>query len=102
MVTRFALTILMVSILGCEAEPAPKYEWKTIRVAATAYNSTKHQTQGDPFISAFGDSLKPGMKCIAVSTGVYSRQELLEEKPDLLVASLADRQKILDFIFDNK
>ena len=42
------------------------------------------------------------MKCIAVSTGVYSQQELLEEKPDLLVSSLADRKKILEFIFGNK
>ena len=71
MVARFAFLILMILILGCEAEPAPKYEWKTIRVAATAYNSTRHQTDGDPFISAFGDSLKPGMKCIAVSRDLY-------------------------------
>jgi HAD superfamily hydrolase (TIGR01509 family) len=42
------------------------------------------------------------MKCIAVSTGVYSKEELLEEKPDLLVSSLAEKQKILEFIFGNK
>lgn len=42
------------------------------------------------------------MKCVAVSTGVYSKEELLEEKPDLLVSSIADKQKILEFIFGNK
>jgi beta-phosphoglucomutase len=29
-----------------------------------------------------------GMKCIAVTTGVYSKQELAKENPDLIVASL--------------
>ena len=71
MVARFTLIILMVFIMGCEKEPAPKYEWKTIKVTASAYNSTRHQTEGDPFVGAFGDSLKPGMKCIAVSRDLY-------------------------------
>jgi len=39
------------------------------------------------------------MKCIAVSTGVYSKQELEEEHPDLLVSSLAEKSSILQFIF---
>ena len=71
MVVRYFLLILTFSALGCEAEPAPKYEWNTIKVTATAYNSTRYQTEGDPFIGAFGDSLKPGMKCIAVSRDLY-------------------------------
>lgn len=36
-------------------------------VTASAYNSTVAQTQGNPNLTAFGDTLKPGMKCIAVS-----------------------------------
>ena len=71
MVARIKFILLAVLLLGCKKEPAPKYEWKTIRVTATAYNSTVHQTEGDPFIGAFGDSLKPGMKCIAVSRDLY-------------------------------
>ncbi|NMH89533.1 hypothetical protein HHX25_18650 [Flavivirga sp. Y03] len=43
------------------------YEWKTISVTASAYNSLAYQTDSSPSIGAFGDSLKPGMKCIAVS-----------------------------------
>lgn len=39
------------------------------------------------------------MKSIAVSTGVYSRKELKEEKPDRLVDSLVEKEKILGFIF---
>jgi len=68
---RFTFLISFFLVFSCEMETAPKYEWKAIRVVATAYNSTVHQTEGDPFIGAFGDSLKPGMKCIAVSRDLY-------------------------------
>ena len=37
------------------------------------------------------------MGCVAVTTGVYSRQELATEKPDLIVGTLKD-PKILKFI----
>ncbi len=71
MVGRVTLIILMIFLLGCETEPAPKYEWNSLRVTATAYNSTMRQTEGDPFIGAFGDSLKPTVKSIAVSRDLY-------------------------------
>ena len=44
-----------------------QYVWLTKDVTATAYNSLAYQTSAQPNITAFGDSLKPGMKCIAVS-----------------------------------
>jgi len=40
---------------------------RTLTVTATAYTSRPQETQGDPFLAAWGDRLKPGMKCIAVS-----------------------------------
>ena len=39
----------------------------TLIVTATAYNSVPEQTDSDPFLAAWGDSLAPGMKVIAVS-----------------------------------
>jgi len=36
-------------------------------VTATAYNSLAYQTSSNPHITAFGDSLKPGLRYIAVS-----------------------------------
>ncbi|WNZ28529.1 MAG: HAD family phosphatase [Candidatus Bathyarchaeota archaeon] len=39
------------------------------------------------------------MKCIAVSSGVYSKNELLEENPDLLVDGIWEKDRILKFIF---
>ncbi|GAA3655854.1 3D domain-containing protein [Flavivirga jejuensis] len=43
------------------------YDWHTITVTASAYNSLAYQTNSNPSITAFGDSLSPGMSCIAVS-----------------------------------
>ena len=41
---------------------------KSIVVTATAYNALPGQTTSEhPDITAWGDKLKPGMKCIAVS-----------------------------------
>jgi len=38
-----------------------------LKVSATAYNSLEEQTDNTPNIAAWGDTLKPGMKVIAVS-----------------------------------
>jgi len=40
---------------------------RSMEVTATAYNSLKGQTQGHPSETAWGDTLKPGMKAVAVS-----------------------------------
>ena len=39
------------------------------------------------------------MRCIAVPSGFYSREELQAENPDLIVGSLAETGKILCFVF---
>ena len=39
----------------------------SIEVTATAYNSVESQTSKQPWIAAWGDSLAPGMRVIAVS-----------------------------------
>ncbi|MCJ7699454.1 HAD hydrolase-like protein, partial [Candidatus Bathyarchaeota archaeon] len=41
---------------------------------------------------------RAGMKCIAVPTGAYTRRQLEKMKPDLVVNSLKEKQRILDFI----
>ncbi|MFZ6052761.1 hypothetical protein ABHV44_12165 [Flavobacteriales bacterium DA487] len=54
----------MILATGCDKSP----ERKKLKVTATAYNSVNWQTKaGDPTIAAWGDTLKPGMKAIAVS-----------------------------------
>jgi len=54
-------------LFNCEKEVKDIYDWKTLEVTATAYNSLAYQTNSNPQITAFGDSLKPGLKYIAVS-----------------------------------
>ena len=39
----------------------------TLTVTVSAYNSLKSQGEGDPNVTAWGDTLNPGMKSIAVS-----------------------------------
>jgi len=38
------------------------------------------------------------MKCIAIPTGAFSKQELKLEEPDLIVGSLTEKEKILGFV----
>jgi len=63
------ISVIFFLLIGCKLNNSekPQYEWKTKQVTASAFNSVSWQTDGDPQITAFGDSLKPGMKCIAVS-----------------------------------
>jgi 3D (Asp-Asp-Asp) domain-containing protein len=54
---------------GCVASTpeSPESQERTLAVTATAYNSTRAQTTGDPTEAAWGDELEPGMQVIAVS-----------------------------------
>ncbi|GGD38885.1 3D domain-containing protein [Muriicola marianensis] len=50
-----------------------KWVWKTMEVTATAYNAIESQTNSLINIAAWGDTLKPGMKCIAVSRDLLKK-----------------------------
>ncbi len=47
--------------------------WKTVEVTASAYNSLTYQNQGNPKITAWGDTLKPGMNVIAISRDLMKK-----------------------------
>lgn len=60
--------ILFLVLISCkEEDKTDPYVWKELKVKATAYNSVRSQTDSSPSIAAWGDTLKPNMKCIAVS-----------------------------------
>lgn len=69
------MIIVVLILLGCtqkkvgpQSKLAPKYEWYGHEVIASAYNSVFWQTDSiSPSVAAWGDTLKPGMKSIAVS-----------------------------------
>ena len=54
-------------VLGCNTKRNPECNLKSYEVIATAYNSVVWQTNSNPNITAFGDSLKPGLRYVAVS-----------------------------------
>ncbi len=58
-------------VIGCSREEKQKldlHDWQPLRVTVTAYNSLPSQTTAtNANIAAWGDTLKPGMKVIAVS-----------------------------------
>lgn len=70
MFIKTALILLLAPItfvlFACISDEKTKY--KTLIVTASAYNSVYWQTKkSNPSIAAWGDTLKPGMKAIAVS-----------------------------------
>jgi 3D (Asp-Asp-Asp) domain-containing protein len=64
-VTLFLLVLIFSA--SCKKKEIDPYVWKEIEVKASAYNSLRYQTSSNPSIAAWGDSLQPGMRCIAVS-----------------------------------
>ena len=61
----FASSLVVAApVSGVADEVAPR---RTLSLTATAYNSVPEQTNSEPNIAAWGDSLTPGMKVIAVS-----------------------------------
>jgi len=70
MFKNYSILIIAFVLYSCTDERLEKKDktvWKTIEVTATAYNSYRYQTSSTPNITAWGDSLKPGMPYIAVS-----------------------------------
>ena len=67
--TRVGVPVAVVLLLAACARQ------QSLNVTASAYNSTRAQTDAQPALAAWGDRLEPGMKVIAVS-------------PDLLAAGL--------------
>ncbi len=61
----FCFLLLITS--ACMNEEDKNYVWKTVMVNVSAYNSLESQTDSVPNVAAWGDTLKPGMKSIAVS-----------------------------------
>ncbi|MCB0456258.1 MAG: 3D domain-containing protein [Flavobacteriaceae bacterium] len=55
--------LIALTLFSCKE----KEEWCELDVVATAYNSTKWQTDGNPYHTAWGDTLKASVKSIAVS-----------------------------------
>lgn len=83
MIKKITLLMLLLLIFNCKKKEIPfeeNYTWHNLKVTATAYNSVKNQTDSNPHITAFGDSLKPGLRYIAVSKDLF-RKGLKRDTP---------------------
>ena len=70
----FNLIVVLYLFIGCnETKKIDPHVWIPLEVTATAYNSVKSQTLGVPNITAWGDTLVPGMKSIAVSRDLIAK-----------------------------
>lgn len=68
------LSLALLSGCSDEGKSQPKPESQTLQVTASAYNAVADQTTQDhPTLTAWGDTLKPGMKAIAVSRDLISQ-----------------------------
>ena len=65
----FAILIILSVLNSCKDRDLgdSAVDWDTICVTATAYNSVDNQTEGHPQVTAWGDTLRPGMNAVAVS-----------------------------------
>ncbi|WP_228530324.1 3D domain-containing protein [Tamlana sp. I1] len=67
---RLFLLFILCVVCSCKEEDktvVDHFVWGSKIVTASAYNSIPAQTSPNPHITAFGDSLYPGLKYIAVS-----------------------------------
>ncbi len=67
---------------------------RTMTVTASAYNSLRGQTSGDPTIAAWGDKLRPGMKAIAVSRDL--QRMVLGHRAEVKIKGLPGTYLVLD------
>lgn len=72
---RVFIWFIWLAAMGCEDTSLDdKYDWIPLNVTATAYNSLPYQTSYEhPAITAWGDSIKPGNKWIAVSRDLIKK-----------------------------
>lgn len=81
---------LLLLIAGCGNKNTKRME-----VTATAYTSAASETHKDhPTTTAWGDELKPGMKCIAVSRDLIPLG--LTHKTKVEIEGLPGKYEVLD------
>ena len=75
MIKRIIILFISLTVNCCADESLDeKYDWVALQVTATAYNSLPYQTSYEhSAITAWGDSIKPGLKWIAVSRDLLKK-----------------------------
>ena len=66
----------------------------SLEVTASAYTSTAKETNAKPLLTAWGDTLKPGMKAIAVSRDLVGMG--LSHGVEVSIEGLKGKYKVMD------
>jgi 3D (Asp-Asp-Asp) domain-containing protein len=70
------------------------FQTNSLEVTATAYTSNQNETDSTPSLSAWGFTLKPGMKAIAVSRDLIKLG--LTKGVEVTIDGLPGKYKVLD------
>lgn len=86
------ILVLIISVqIACdkpENQTQKKVKYDTLKVTASAYNSVEAQTTSrNPSIAAWGDTLKPGMKAIAISRD-FLEENILSHNSEVKIEGL--------------
>jgi 3D (Asp-Asp-Asp) domain-containing protein len=84
----------LAAIIFIAGGSAPAEDEQVLNVTATAYNSVPAQTENHPSLTAWGDTLVPGMKAIAVSRDLIA--EGLTHGVKVKIDGLAGTYTVLD------
>lgn len=81
---------MIMGFAGCKKsmddEPTPVV-WDSLTVTASAFNSTRAQTgRGNPNLTAWGDTIAPGMKVLAVSRDLIAKG--LDHNTEVIIEGL--------------
>lgn len=82
---------IVLMLAGCTEAVS---EVRTLNVQASAYNSVAAQTSAQPTLAAWGDTLKPGMKAVAVSRDLI--QQGLTHNTLIEIEGLPGQYRVLD------
>ncbi|WP_372741269.1 3D domain-containing protein [Neptunomonas sp.] len=88
---RFSYFIILPAIYflsGCSDKT------NSLEVTASAYTSHPNETDSTPSLAAWGDTLKPGMKAIAVSRDLIKKG--LRPGVEVSIEGLEGKYKVLD------
>ena len=89
---RYIYTILFMFFWLLSGCGQPKQQ--CLEVTATAYTSSKRETDSTPFLAAWKNKLEPGVKCIAVSRDLLELG--LTNGCVVTIDGLEGRYKVLD------
>lgn len=67
------ILLALASVVSSCRNTVSAYEWQSMEVTVSAYNSVSWQTDSLQNLAAWGDTLKPGMRCVAVSRDLIAK-----------------------------